>query len=222
MSKIKKRKIFCVFLLLLLLLQGLLRVNGEIPVIASRVSGIIEISLVLFSGDIGPNKTLFNINVGVEVLNRETENYTGIDLSDCWPKVLINATFVNQSFELEQDIMCHATGMYYDYRPGITREYEKFEFYINQSDLTRLPDGNYTLWRPINTASSLGWVDPAEVLYTKIEISSGDLDIFYPDFGVFTIPELSIIFPLTLITTTVTLWVILLHRKRKDRKKVSR
>ncbi len=157
------------------------------------------------------------MNVVVEILNRESENYTVIDLSDCWPKVSINATFANQSFELEEHIMYHATVMYYDYRPGITWEYHKFDFYINQSDLSQLPDGNYTLFRPINTASSLGWVEPAEILLTKIEVNTGKIAIFYPEFVVFTIiPELNKIMTTAITFGVIILWGIWLRKRKKN------
>ncbi len=220
MEKYIQKTVVLVIVIQILLFQNCYLVKSEVPVIASRVSGISEISRIIYSENTLPNKTMFSMNVASEILNRDSENYTVIDLADCWPKVIINATFVNQAFELEEDIMCQSTIMHYSYHPGITHEYEKIEFYINQSDLTQLPDGNYTLFRPVNTASSLGWVDPAEILLTRIEVSSGDIKIIYPDFVVFTIPELSNVITISFVLSSIVLGdIIFQQKKQKERRR---
>ncbi|UJG43303.1 MAG: hypothetical protein K9W46_13135 [Candidatus Heimdallarchaeum endolithica] len=63
---------------------------------------------------------------------------------------------------------------YDTYSPGITIENHSLKFYVNQTDLTYLPDGNYTLWRPINEGEEL----PAIII-----IKSGIINITYSSFG---------------------------------------
>ncbi len=217
MLKSMKKNLIVLIMLQLLLFSNAFSVHGEIPVIASRVSVITEISVIIYSGDINPNKTLFSIDVVVEILNRDDENQTVIDLADIVPKVYINASFVNQSLEIEPINMYHSIGMEYNYLPGITREYETLEFYINQSSLTQLPDGNYSLFRPTNTASKLGYVDPAEILLTNITVTSGTMTFSYPDFVIYSIPEVNSELTITLAVAFLISCAILVVRRRRTK-----
>jgi hypothetical protein len=210
-----EKSLIVLIILQLLLFSNALSVHGELPVIASRVSVITEISVILYSGDIHPNKTLFSIDVVVEILNRDDEDQTVIDLDDCYPKAYINASFANQSLVIEPIGLCLNEGMFYNYRPGITREYETTEFYINQSSLTQLPDGNYSLLRPINTASKLGYVDPAEILLTNITVTSGTMNFSYPYFEIYSIPEISTELTITLAVAFLLSCAILVVRRRR-------
>ncbi len=181
-----------------LLLPCVLVVEGEESTIASRVSEISEVSELHNSYFSKPNTTLFGINVTVEILNKETENQTVTEISDYLPKVIINASLENQSLEFERLGYVHSTVMKHTYQPGITVEYSYVMFYINQTDLDQLPDGNYTLWRPINTAYQWLNTTKAEVLLTTINVSSGVLNITYIefDYNPTEVTSISFIFPI--------------------------
>ena len=105
-------------------------VKGEQPTIASRISEISEISIIQDSDLNEPNTTLFGINVTVEILNKAAENQTVTELNDYFPMVFINASFENQSLELERFGYVHPTIMKYTYQPGITVENSYIMFYI--------------------------------------------------------------------------------------------
>lgn len=169
-------------IVLTLLLTYTMVVEGEESTIASRISEISEVSVLHNSYFSEPNTTLFGINVTVEILNKEAENQTVTEISDYIPKVFINASLENQSLEFEQLGYVHSTVMKYTYQLGITVEYSYVLFYINQTDLDQLPNGNYTLWRPINTAYQWLNTTKAEVLMTIITVTSGVLNITYMDF----------------------------------------
>lgn len=169
-------------IVLTLLLTYTMVVEGEESTIASRISEISEVSVLHNSYFSEPNTTLFGINVTVEILNKEAENQTVTEISDYIPKVFINASLENQSLEFEQLGYVHSTVMKYTYQLGITVEYSYVVFYINQTDLDQLPNGNYTLWRPINTAYQWLNTTKAEVLMTIITVTSGVLNITYMDF----------------------------------------
>ncbi|MHA1304153.1 MAG: hypothetical protein ACTSQE_00210 [Candidatus Heimdallarchaeaceae archaeon] len=108
---------------------------------------------------------------------------------DCYPKILINATFLNQSLKFDPLVYCHAIFVTYTYQLGITVEYEFIMFYINQTGLSQLPDGNYTLWRPIGDGDALPAI---------ITMNSGNIDITYYSFDNPHTDKvtLSVIFPL--------------------------
>lgn len=169
-------------IVLTLLLPCTIVVEGEESTIASRISEISEVSVLHNSYFSEPNTTLFGINVTVEILNKEAENQTVTEISDYIPKVFINASLENQSLEFERLGYVHSTVMKYTYQPGITVEYSYVVFYINQTDLDQLPNGNYTLWRPINTAYQWLNTTKAEVLMTIITVTSGVLNITSMDF----------------------------------------
>ncbi|NPD89520.1 MAG: hypothetical protein HGN29_12445 [Asgard group archaeon] len=156
----------------LLILSNVLAVTGNQPVIASRVSEVSEISVITDSGYNMPSTTFFGIETEVEILNRAKENQTVTESPDCYPKVQINAIFANQSLELVLIGICNDMSMTYSYPPGITVEYESLLFYMNQKGLTQLPDGNYTLWRPI-----LG-----KQYITIITVNAGIIEIIYHSF----------------------------------------
>jgi len=193
----------------LIVFQIILSVHGDLPVVASRISGISNISVI--ADHSAPNDTLFGISVEVEILNRADENQTVIELSDFRPNVFINATFVNQSLEIDPLACAHATIMRYSYQPGITSEGSLVKFYINQANLTYLPDGNYTLWRLINTAYIINNIT-SEELPAIITVSSGIVNITYIDFDYIPteITSFSFIFPivfLSLFSLMVSLYI---------------
>ncbi|MHA1708054.1 MAG: hypothetical protein ACTSUF_10375 [Candidatus Heimdallarchaeaceae archaeon] len=195
-------------------LYSTITVAGSRPIVSSRVSNILEIK-VLTGYYSEPNKTLFGINTEVEILNRAEENQTVVELSDFSPKVFINASFVNQSLMIEQISFAHATIMYYSYPPGISIEYEQLKFLINQEGLSTLPDGNYTLWRPINTAYPQVNFTTAEALATNITVDSGIMSISYPNFTMYTIPELNSAYSLLIVVTVIFSFAIAIVRRRK-------
>jgi len=56
-------------------------------------------------------------------------------------------------------------------------------FYTNQTGLSHLPDGNYTLWRYIEYGSpATGIGTPGEILLTFISMNSGIMNITYSYF----------------------------------------
>lgn len=162
----------------------MLSVNGDQPVIASRISEIIYITVISDPDYYKPNNTFFGIAVEVEILNRGKENQSVIELADFFPKAFINASFVNQSLEIDQIAHAHETVMHYSYQSGITVESELIRFYINQTDLSHLPDGNYTLWRPIDMGSNFYDITPGEQLITVITMASGIMNITYSLFDI--------------------------------------
>jgi len=218
MNKSMERYLIALIIIPLLLFSSVFSVYGEVPVIASRVSKINENIDIINSGDhYNPNKILFEMSLEAETLNRDDENQTVIELYIPEYVVQINASLVNQSLELEQLGLVLNEGASYTYPPGITKENGSILFYINQSGLSQLPDGNYTLWRPINTASSLGWVDPAEVLLTNITVISGAMNISYADFVIYTLSELSSEITISLVITFLISCAILVVNRRRTK-----
>ncbi|MHA1829538.1 MAG: hypothetical protein ACTSX6_12940 [Candidatus Heimdallarchaeaceae archaeon] len=214
---IKKISISMIFVVLFLFFEGFVAF-GDVPVIASRISKIDENFSIHSSGRYyKPNNTLFSLNIEEEILNRAGENQTVVEAADCDTKACINASFVNQSLEMEPIGLCLNIPAYYTYPPGITKEYETIMFYINQTGLTQLPDGNYTLGRPINTAAKYGFGEPAEVLVTRISIIDGVWNISYPNFTVYPVPELSSTITLPVVVTFLFSYAIAVVRRRKRR-----
>ncbi len=212
-KKLSNLMVFVLLSFILLFPVGL--VLTDQPVIASRISQITEISVITDSSYDKPNNTLFRINVSVEILNRNSENFTVYENADYDPKILINASFVNQTLGLEPIIICSNAGTEYTYPPAITKEYESIKFFINQSDLSCLPDGNYTIIRPINTAFNSGMGESAEILPTLIQVTSGIVNITYTLFDYYPTEQtdFTIILPLSILM--LTLLVIHKNRKRK-------
>ena len=160
-----------------------LMVSGEKPVIASRVSEIIDVTVIIDPDYYKPNNTLFGIETEVEILNRDTKNQTVVEAAICYPKVNLNATLVNQSLEIDRISSCMDMFAIYYYQPNITVEYDFMRFYINQTGLSHLPDGNYTLWRYIEYGSAaVGIGTPGEMLLTFISMDSGNMNVAYSYF----------------------------------------
>jgi len=158
-------------------------VSGEKPVIASRISEIIDVTVITDPDYYKPNTTLFGIDSEVEILNRDNETQTVIEQADCYPKVDLNATLVDQSLEIERIGACMDMFTWYYYQPNITVEYDLMMFYINQTGLSHLPDGNYTLWRYIEYGSpAAGIGTPGEILLTFINMNSGIMNVTYSYF----------------------------------------
>ncbi|NPD89636.1 MAG: hypothetical protein HGN29_13035 [Asgard group archaeon] len=170
MFKLLEKFLILIVIIQLLILSNVLAVTGNQPVIASRISEISEIAIIDLNYQ--SSSTLFGIKTKVEILNRAEENQTVSVGVDCYPKVLISAVFVDQLLELEQWIWCLDMSKIYSYPPGITVEYEVVQFYINQKGLSQLPDGNYTLCRPIS----------GEQFPTIIIVNSGIIKIIYHSF----------------------------------------
>ena len=201
-----------------------LSVNGDQPVIASRISRIIYISVITDPDFYKPNNTLFGIEAEVEILNRDTENQKVIELSDLTTKVFINASFVNQSLEIEQIVYAHATIMHYSYQPGITVEHTFIRAYINQTGLSHLPDGNYTLWRPIEMGTNINDIAPGEQLITVITMKSGIMNITHSLFDIIEQPteqptdevKFSPIISLVFISLSSYVIIVILRRKSRN------
>ncbi len=211
------------FIVILVLLSSLfvcpLTVIGEdIPIIASRISDVTEISIIDDIDLNKPNNTLFRINTTVEILNRCSENYTVYENADYYPKIVIGASFVNKSLDLEPRIISFDMGVDYTYAPALTTEYESLLFYINQSDLSYLPDGNYTVLRPISTL----YPSNSELLPVQFQVSSGVAYYVYANFTNLTIPSnetASFIYStLTGLLISSLLMIIRRAYKKNDRK----
>jgi hypothetical protein len=159
-------------------------VSGEKPVIASRISEIISITVLTDSAYKTPNNTIFKIVSEVEILNRDNKTQTVIEQADCYPKVYLNATLVDQSLEIDWiSAGCMDMFTVYFYQPNITIEYDIMKLEVNQTGLSYLPDGNYTLWRYIEYGSpATGIGTPGEILLTFISMNSGIMNITYSYF----------------------------------------
>lgn len=210
-----KTTIMLFVFLQLLLLPNISNVEGEYTVISSRVSLISDISINSHPNFFLPNTTQFTLNATVEILNRDDQNQSVIESSDISPKVFLNASFVNQSLELEVRKISNPSVTIYSYLPGITVEVNPMIFYINQTGLPFLPDGNYTFWRPINMGTQLSNMTPGDAFEVILHMSSGAMNITYIPFD-YTVSEytaLSIIFPIT--TLLVVPLLIYGNLKRK-------
>lgn len=174
-------KFLTVIIIIQMLLLPILSIDGVQSVIASRVSEIIEVTPDV-SGPYQPDSTLFGIEVEVEILNRDNENQTVIELTDLNSDVFINASFVNQSLHIDQLSYGAAIITRYSYQPGIAVEFDLVKFYINQSGLSQLPDGNYTLWRPIFIEIASGNITAGETLLTIFSMTAGVMKITYSSF----------------------------------------
>ena len=164
----------------LLILSNVLVVIGDQPVIASRISEISEIAIIDLSYQ--SSSTLFEIKTKVEILNRGEENQTITESCILDPQVFVNASFEDKSLELNSIGWCFDMFISYSYAPGITVEYEVVKFYINQTDLTQLPDGNYTLWRPIPSTGVRPGNVVGEAFPTIITVNAGIITIIYHSF----------------------------------------
>ena len=202
--------------------------SGYHSIITTRVSKINEI-IPNVSGPYQPNSTLFGIEVEVEILNQNDENQTIIELTDLNSDVLINASFVNQTLQLDQLLYGAAVITQYYYKLGITVECDLVKFYINQSCLSQLPDGNYTLWRPILLKDSSGNITEGESLSTIISIHDGIMNTTYSSFDYQPIDDNSNIdnqpsdttdlpFAEFLLTVSLLSFVIVICRKKSTMK----
>ncbi|MHA1220046.1 MAG: hypothetical protein ACTSO5_15405 [Candidatus Heimdallarchaeaceae archaeon] len=206
---------YSILLIHFIVISSTVLVSGYQPVITSRISEVSEIAVIADPYN-DPNATLFGITVTVEILNRAEENQTVIELSDFFPKVFINATLTNQSLEFEFLAYAHATIMIYYYQPGITVEHSYVRFYINQTGLSKLPDGNYTLWRPINTAYIINNITTTK-LPTIITMNSGVMNINYTNFTNYTptqtnTDKVSLSFTIPIITLLISVITISLRK----------
>jgi len=190
-------------------------VSGEKPVIASRVSEIIEVTVITEPDYYKPNNTVFGIETEVEILNRDTKNQTVVEDGICYPKVNINATLVNQSLEIDLIAYCLDMSAMYYYQPNITIEYDIMRFYINQTGLSHLPDGNYTLWRYIEYGPTTVDGTPGEILLTFISMNSGIMNVTYSYFDNPHTNEVSltVMFPIAFLA--ITLQIAAIYKKRK-------
>ncbi|MHA1219832.1 MAG: hypothetical protein ACTSSN_04215 [Candidatus Heimdallarchaeaceae archaeon] len=215
MKAMVKKMLLIIMFLQLLLFPSALIVKGEHTIISSRVSLISDITINSYPNFFIPDTTQFSLNATVEILNRDDKNQSVTESSDMSPKVYLNASFVNQSLGLEIRTISHGTIMDYSYLPGITVENHPMIFYINQTDLHYLPDGNYTFWRPIIMVTQISDLTPGEALIAIIHMNSGIMNITYTQFDYHPTEQsnFSIFFPLSILLL-VTL-VIYKNRKRK-------
>ena len=165
----------CLFLLLIssIVFSNILSTYGEQNVFSSRISEISEIIVKSTPSLDRPQITEFAIRTKVEILNSGEENNSYTDSCIYYPRIRINAVFVNKSLGLEQIIWCGDLVWTYTYPPGITEEIEEIAFYINQTGLTRLPDGNYTINFPLPEGKEYAAI---------IVVDSAEIEIIYHSF----------------------------------------
>ncbi len=202
-------------LLQLLILSNIASVEGEYTIVSSRVSLISDISINSYPNLLKPNTTQFSLNATVEILNRDDQNQTLIESSTS-PYVFLNVSFVNQSLELTVRSIGSGSVETCSYPPGITVEVHPMIFYVNQTDLPYLPDGNYTFWRPIYIETLFYNTTLGDAYEAILQMSSGVMNITYIPFD-YIIPEykpLSIVLPLTSII--VALLMICKCKKKKS------
>ncbi|MCE7739774.1 MAG: hypothetical protein KAU62_08645 [Candidatus Heimdallarchaeota archaeon] len=218
MDKNKKKILIGITLIQLLLYSNVFSVYGELPVIASRISEIIEVTVLTDSAYNTPNNTVFGIDTKVEILNRDTKNQTVVEDAICYPKVNFNATLVNQSLEIERiSAGCLDIFAMYYYQPNITIEYDIMKLYVNQTGLNHLPDGNYTLWRYIEYGSTVVDGTPGEILLTLINMNSGIMNVTYSYFDNPHTNEVSltVMFPIAFLAIFSQIAAIYKKRKHK-------
>jgi len=89
----------------------------------------------------------------------------------------------------------------------ITIENHSIKVYINQTNLTQLPDGNYTLWRPIDNGEELPMI---------IRMKSGIMNITYSSFDNQETDKVSLllIFLLVLFISLFSYVIIVYIRRR--------
>ncbi|MCE7739773.1 MAG: hypothetical protein KAU62_08650 [Candidatus Heimdallarchaeota archaeon] len=199
----------------ILVFSSILSAQGYLPVIASRVSKINEIVVIPNPDYNVPNVTFYGIDVSVEILNRADENQTVVELSILDPKVFIGATFVNQSLEFGAIAIGFAQVKRYSYQSGITAENDYVVFYINQANMTQLPDGNYTLYRPIFWESPELSIVAGETLQTNITVTSGIVNITYANFNYQSTDNVTFSNISSLVFLSLCLYPIIRFRRRR-------
>ncbi len=207
MYKLLKNYFIIIGIITLIMVPSMVAATGEEPVLTSRISEITEITNSLDSDnpDYFANYTKFRITTEVEILNQADKNQTIIapDL-----KLWINASFVNHSLKLELDTMGVGMIYYETFSPGITVETHAVSAFVNQTGLTQLPDGNYTLWRRIE----------GEELLTTISVTSGIMNITYSSFDFQPTDEVkfSPIFSLAFISLSSYMVIVFFRKKRRN------
>ncbi|TET77635.1 MAG: hypothetical protein E3J43_05630 [Candidatus Heimdallarchaeota archaeon] len=207
--------LFLGILIPILVFPSILSSHGYLPVIASRVSKINEIVVIPNPDYNVPNVTLYGIDVDVEILNRADENQTIVELAILDPKVFIDATFVNQSLEFEAVAIGFNQVKRYSYQSGITTENDYVVFYINQANMTQLPDGNYTLYRPIFWESPELSFAPGETLQTNVTVTSSIVNITYPSFNYDPTDNVTFSSISSLVFLSLCLYPIIRFRRRR-------
>ncbi len=206
MYKLLKSYFIIIGIITLIIVPSMVAVIGEEPFLTSRISEITEITNSLDSDnpDYFANYTKFRITAEAEILNQADKNQTIIapDL-----KLWINASFVNHSLKLELDAMGVGMIYYETFSPGITVETLAVSAFVNQTGLTQLPDGNYTLWRRIE----------GEELLTTISVTSGILNITYSSFDFQPTDEVNLSFVPPLVFISLFSHAIVVHLRRKAR-----
>lgn len=207
MYKFLKSYFIMIGIITLIMVPSMVVATGEEPVLTSRISEITEITNSLDSDnpDYFANYTKFRITTEVEILNQADKNQTIIapDL-----KLWINASFVNHSLKLELDTMGVGMIYYETFSPGITVETHAVSAFVNQTCLTQLPDGNYTLWRRIE----------GEELLTTISVTSGTMNITYSSFDFQPTDEVKFpsIFSLAFISLSSYVVIVFFRKKRRN------
>ncbi|MHA1690616.1 MAG: hypothetical protein ACTSU7_03160 [Candidatus Heimdallarchaeaceae archaeon] len=199
----------------ILVFPSILSAHVYLPLVASRVSKINEIVVIPNPDFQIPNVTLYGIDVDVEILNREDENLTVVELAILDPKVFIEAKFVNQSLEFEAMAIAFAQVKRYSYQSGITAENDYVVFYINQANMTQLPDGNYTLYRPIFWESSEHSIVTGESLQTNITVTFGIVNITYANFSYLSTDNVTFSNISSLVFLSLCLYPIIRFRRRR-------
>jgi len=199
----------------ILVFPSILSAHVYLPLVASRVSKINEIVVVPNPDFHVPNVTFYGIDVDVEILNRADENQTVVELAILDPKVFIEVKFVNQSLEFEAIAIGFTQIKRYSYQSGITAENDYVVFYINQSNMTQLPDGNYTLYRPIFWESPELSIVTGETLQTNITVTSGIVNITYANFNYQSTDNVSFSNISSLVILSLCLYPIIRFRRRR-------
>ena len=128
--------------------------------------------------------------------------------------MFLNVSFVNKSLFIEEKTINFPTYKTFTYQAGITSEYEPLHFYVNQSGLSDLPDGNYTLWRRIK--EDLYVENPVgEELYTNITVTAGIIAITYANFSNTQNGEISYKVYTSIFALTLFSLGIIVYRKQK-------
>lgn len=204
----------------ILVFPSIFSAHGYLPVIASRVSKINEIVVIPNPDFHIPNVTLYGIDVDVEILNRADENQTIVELAILDPKVFIDAKFVNQSLEFKAVAIGFNQVKRYSYQSGITAENDYVVFYINQANMTQLPDGNYILYRPIFWESPELSIVAGETLQTNITVTSSIVNITYANFNYQSTDNVTFTNTSSLVILSLCLYPIIRFRRRRKSRSV--
>jgi len=128
------------------------------------------------------------------------------------------AKFVNQSLEFEVMAIAFAQVKRCSYQSGITAENDYVVFYINQANMTQLPDGNYT--RPIFWESPELSIVTGETLQTNITVTFGIVNITYTNFNYQSTDNVTFSNISSPVILSLCLYLIIRFRRRRKSRSV--